>query len=174
MSTWRSPVYNHYNVTLRRHLDDNGQPSIMFYIFTCKNHPDVHPVHQRPRMQSGHGTMNLQDGVTGDGTGAANTATVPTVKYTPANHRALIAMRCAKSHRPMNSVADEDYRTEVQMLRPGTVLPHPSTVSRDMKALYVSMSIFVRTYFAVRIKSCISLNLLNDSTVSWQHDSSCH
>jgi hypothetical protein len=155
-------VYDHYNITLRRDLDDNNEPSMIFFLFTCKDHPDNHPVHQRARMQSGHGTKNLQEGLrachnrTGDGTGNAATR-VPSVKYTPANHRTLIAMRCAKSHCPMNSVADEDYWTEVEMLRPGTVLPHPSTVSRDMRSLYLTWSVLVQTYFAVRRKYYIYL-----------------
>ncbi len=76
---------------------------------------------------------------------------VPAINYTPAAHRTLIVLRCAKSHRPFNSVADEDYQAEVQMLQPGTILPHPSTVSHDIKAIYLTMSILVRQYFMVCI-----------------------
>ncbi|EIN06123.1 hypothetical protein PUNSTDRAFT_34754, partial [Punctularia strigosozonata HHB-11173 SS5] len=56
--------------------------------------------------------------------------------YNPLRHRALIALRCSASHRSFNSVLDADYRAEVEMLRPGTTLPSPLTVSRDAKAIY--------------------------------------
>ena len=72
--------------------------------------------------------------------------------YSEAAHRALIGLRCAKSHRPFNSVLDDDYQTEVQMLRPGTKIPHPMTVSRDVNAMYFEMSKHVRNYF----QACIS------------------
>jgi hypothetical protein len=108
-------------------------------------------------MLSGHGTKNLQVGVTAcnkhfgvtSGDTPVRRAGVP---FSPAAHRTLIAMRCAKNHRPFNSVLDEDYRTEVEMLRPGTIVPSPVTVSRDIKAIYVEMSKSVRNYFVVRFE----------------------
>jgi hypothetical protein len=42
---------------------------------------------------------------------------------------------------------DEDYQAEVNMLRPGTKLPHPATVSRDIQAIYLDMSRHIRDYF---------------------------
>jgi hypothetical protein len=71
------------------------------------------------------------------------------VPYTPETHRALIALRCAKHSRPINSILDDDYRTEVEMLRPGTVLPHSTTVQRDLVDIYIHMSTFVMNYFMV-------------------------
>ncbi|EIN05206.1 hypothetical protein PUNSTDRAFT_36609, partial [Punctularia strigosozonata HHB-11173 SS5] len=56
--------------------------------------------------------------------------------YSPLRHRALIALRCASSHRSFNSVLDADYRAKVEMLRPGTVLPSPLTILRDTVAIY--------------------------------------
>jgi hypothetical protein len=35
------------------------------------------------------------------------------------------------------------------MLRPGTKLPHPATVSRDIQAIYLDMSKHLRNYFQV-------------------------
>lgn len=35
------------------------------------------------------------------------------------------------------------------MLRPGTIVPHPTTVSDDIKHLYVELSKVVRAYFKV-------------------------
>jgi len=71
------------------------------------------------------------------------------VPYTPETHRALIALHCAKHSRPINSILDDDYRTEVEMLHPGIALPHPTTVQRDLVNIYIQMSIFVMNYFVV-------------------------
>ncbi|KII90073.1 hypothetical protein PLICRDRAFT_108714 [Plicaturopsis crispa FD-325 SS-3] len=57
-------------------------------------------------------------------------------------------MRCARSRRPFNSVADPDYLAEVQLLRPGTVVPHPSTVSRDARDIYLQASNHIKEYFS--------------------------
>ncbi|KDR68281.1 hypothetical protein GALMADRAFT_35039, partial [Galerina marginata CBS 339.88] len=71
------------------------------------------------------------------------------VAYSPATHRTLLALRCAKNQRPFNSVADEDYLLEVSMLRPNTVVPKPITVSRDINKIYIEMSKLVREYLSV-------------------------
>jgi hypothetical protein len=126
-------------------------------VFTCKTHPTEHKPHFRPRKKTGKGTSNLQSGITqcferrGENRpGDAREAQVTAIPYTEAAHRALIALRCAKNHRPFNSVLDEDYQAEVNMLRPGTKLPHPATVSRDIQAIYLDMSKHIRDYFEVR------------------------
>jgi hypothetical protein len=49
----------------------------------------------------------------------------------------------------MNEILDDDYQTEVEMLRPGTVVPHPTTIQRDLVNIYEHMSDFVRNYFLV-------------------------
>jgi hypothetical protein len=46
-------------------------------------------------------------------------------------------------------VLDEDYQAEVDMLCPGTKLPHPATVSRDIQAIYLDMSRHICNYFQV-------------------------
>jgi len=148
-------VYDHYNITLRRDMDTYGKPSSMFFVFTCKKHPDHHPIHVRPRMLSSQGTSNLKSGMETchklELDGPADADRPPSIPYSTAAHRTLIALRCARNHRSFNSVQDEDYQAEVEMLRPGTIVPSPNTVSRDIKALYLQMSIFVRSYFAVSI-----------------------
>ncbi|KAJ7723015.1 hypothetical protein DFH07DRAFT_722484, partial [Mycena maculata] len=50
-------------------------------------------------------------------------------KYTPAHHHALIALHCASSHRPFNTIRDPFYLEEIKLLRPGTSVPSPATVS---------------------------------------------
>lgn len=70
--------------------------------------------------------------------------------YTPARHRTLIALRCATEQRPFNMVTDKYYKMEVDLLRRGTLIPSPNTVSRDIRDLYVELSKDVRDYFVVR------------------------
>ena len=105
-------------------------------------------------MSTGHGTKNIQDGVKACdkrvGTVTDTTMVESTGQpYSAAAHRTLIAMWCAKNHRPFNSVLDEDYQAEVEMLHPGTILPGPQTVSHDIKSIYAKMSKNVQNYFLV-------------------------
>ena len=154
-ASWRSPVYDHFDITLCRDLDASGRPQALSFVFSCKVDPAHHPAHHRARMSTGHGTKNIQDGVkacdkrVGTVTGSTTAVKYTGKPYSPAAHRTLIAMRCAKNHRPFNSVLDEDYQAEVAMLRPGTILPSPQTVSRDIKSIYAEMSKNVRNYFMV-------------------------
>ncbi|KIJ58078.1 hypothetical protein HYDPIDRAFT_59895, partial [Hydnomerulius pinastri MD-312] len=69
--------------------------------------------------------------------------------YSKAAHQVIIALRCATHQRPFNMVNDKYYKMEVQMLRPGTELPHPTTVSKDIKYLYIDLASDVRAYFVV-------------------------
>ncbi|KAF8835609.1 hypothetical protein BDN67DRAFT_912737 [Paxillus ammoniavirescens] len=69
--------------------------------------------------------------------------------YSVAAHRAIIALRCAKNQHPFNMVKDKYYLMEVEMLQPGTVVPHPTTVSLDIKDLYKALAVDVREYFIV-------------------------
>ncbi|KIJ06879.1 hypothetical protein PAXINDRAFT_58178, partial [Paxillus involutus ATCC 200175] len=69
--------------------------------------------------------------------------------YTPARHRALIAMCCAVSRRPFNIVKDAQYVQEVELLRPGTVIPSPTTVLRDVTKIYKEGAKQVKEYFKV-------------------------
>jgi hypothetical protein len=106
------------------------------------------------RSKSSDGTSNLQMGITKciERNGGKIPAKISenTITYSKAAHRALIALRCAKNHRPFNSILDSEYLQEVEMLRPGTILPHPITISRDIKAIYLEMSKHIQWYFKVR------------------------
>ncbi|KAF6749030.1 hypothetical protein DFP72DRAFT_819607, partial [Ephemerocybe angulata] len=70
--------------------------------------------------------------------------------YSEANHRAVVALRCAENQRPYNMVEDRLYKVEVEMLRPGTTPPKPATVSRDVQRLFIDMAVLVAQYFMVR------------------------
>ena len=114
-----------------------------------KMYPMIHTHTHAQRKISG-GTSNLQLGVAQcnkhhgiSGTQVSQSGP----PYPEAAHCALIALHCTKHHWPFNSVLDDDYQTEVQMLRPGTKIPHPMTVSRDVNAMYFEMSKHVRNYF---------------------------
>jgi hypothetical protein len=58
-------------------------------------------------------------------------------------------MCCAANRRPFNSVKDPFYLQEVELLRPGTAVPSPSTVSRDIQAIYLAGAIAIKEYFEV-------------------------
>jgi hypothetical protein len=80
---------------------------------------------------------NIQDGIKACDKHVGTVNNTTTVKstgqpYSAAAHHTLIAMWCAKNHCPFNSVLDEDYQAEVEMLHSGTILPGPQTVSHDI------------------------------------------
>ncbi|KAJ7793724.1 hypothetical protein B0H13DRAFT_1675497 [Mycena leptocephala] len=123
----------------------------MIYVFTCRAKHPSHSATERPREKTGNGTSNLKrtaekcDSERGLVVGPQ--ASGP--PYSVAAHRAIIAMRTATSNRPFNSVNDKYYKMEVELLRPGTTIPAPSTVSRHLNLLYLELSKDVRQYFTV-------------------------
>jgi hypothetical protein len=58
---WKSKIYDHYEVSLERHLRGDGSPDYITYIFTCRVDPTSHH-HKRKWMQNGQGTKNLKQG----------------------------------------------------------------------------------------------------------------
>jgi len=155
-------------LTLCHKVDDHQKPKKLVFVFTCKVGPTNHTPHVRPHMSIGHGTKNLQEGVwscdkcLGVATGAVSVQPAGE-PYTPAGHCTLIALRCAKNHCPFNSVLDDDYQAEVEMLQPGMIIPSPQMVSCDIKAMYAEMSKHVQNYFmACHLYICMVLLLLNN------------
>ncbi|KAF9011675.1 hypothetical protein BDZ89DRAFT_886360, partial [Hymenopellis radicata] len=73
--------------------------------------------------------------------------------YTPVRHRTILALRSAASKRPYNAVNDPWYQAEVEMWRPGTLIPSADTVAEDVRRLYIGYAPLVRKYFEV----CISV-----------------
>jgi hypothetical protein len=153
---WTSKSYDHYTITIRR-LDEDGRKTLIFK-FTCKHLSPTHDSHERERCKTSGGTTNLQksaakcDAARGVMplptlvTAASGSASLP---YSEAAHRTVIALRSATSHRPFNAVADKYYKMEVELLRPGTKIPSPKTVSLDINTLYLELSKGVRAYFKV-------------------------
>lgn len=108
-------------------------------------------------MKTGEGTSNLvrtmnlclqSRGIDPHADSTANTGQ-QILPYNHALHRVLIALRCARNSRPFNIVMDKDYHTEVQMLRPGTVIPKPKMVSNDINTMYIELSRHVQQYLMV-------------------------
>ena len=150
--TWKSSAYDHYCVSVNR-IDADDERYIDF-IFTCKHGASNHPPQRRRRMGTKDGTGNLRRTL-GKCSEQLQLVTEPhsadDIPYSSAAHRVLIALRCATSKRLFNSVSDEFYAREVQMLRPGTKLPSPSTVSHDIAKMYENGSHMVKQYFLVSL-----------------------
>lgn len=106
-------------------------------------------------MRTSNGTANLKNSaLTCDfqcGTNLLPGTLSSSIPYSEAAHRAVIALRCATSNRPFNFVSDKYYLLEIDMLRPGTHLPSPDTVSNDIKDIYHGIASKVRDYFKVCI-----------------------
>jgi hypothetical protein len=158
-------VYEHYDVSVER---DNSSQQIT-YVFKCKYSEETHETHRRLWTKTGNGTTDMQKSVTECDATHGVTATSLTSSmgtYTPGTHHVIIAMKSATSNRPFNAVRDKYYRMEVEMLRPGTKIPHVTTVSLDIKLLYVELSKTVCDYFKVSVVivvSCSSSNYKSDS-----------
>lgn len=167
---WQSPVYDHYNTSLQHLTTPDGHPRSLLFVFTCKlNMPD-HPIITRPREKTSEGTGNLKkamdvclkkSGQFYSSHSTLSTKTASTGPYTYATHRVLIALRCAKNYRPFNMVSDEDYIAEVCLLRPGTKIPDPATISRDVKRIYEGMALHVKKYFLVSLYLYFLIMLTN-------------
>jgi hypothetical protein len=56
--------------------------------------------------------------------------------YSPARFRFLLAMWCARRHRPFKIVHDDELVEIFQMLYDRVDVPHPTTVSRDVKEIF--------------------------------------
>ena len=154
---WQSNVYDHYVTTVNCICDPfSSQPERIEFIFTCRTHPENHqqPLHH-DWSKTGDGTTKFLKDIQmcEEKQGIYQPQPAPkAVPYTPETHHAvcaLIALHCAKHSHPINSIFDDNYHIEVEMLRPGTVLPHPTTVRCDLIDIYIHMSTFVMNYFMV-------------------------
>jgi hypothetical protein len=46
-ATWRSSVYDHFDITLCHEMDARGRPKILFCVFSFKVDPAHHPANIR-------------------------------------------------------------------------------------------------------------------------------
>ncbi|KAG2347655.1 hypothetical protein BDR05DRAFT_876159 [Suillus weaverae] len=112
-------------------------------------------------MQNGQGMKKFQHGVdecekrrgveagTLDAVGAQQTLENSVSSCTQAAHCALIALCCAVSKCPFNFVTDPHYIAEVQLLRPGVIIPNTHTITHDVSAIYLEGSKQLKVYFSV-------------------------
>lgn len=151
--TWKSAVYGHYNIS----LECCNTTHTLTFQFTCRFDPTEHASLTHARAATSQGTSNLERGRhkcdkahgVDPSTSGNNIQLQPPPQYSYAKYRAFIAAHCASSRRPFNSVADPHYIQEVEMLRPGTKLPSPATVSRDVNRMYEVGVDVVQKYFSV-------------------------
>ena len=119
--TLRSKTYDHYDVTIR--CIHHGQQRQIQYIYKCKFKAKSHNIIEQLWSKTGDGTSNLTkaaskcDAARGISSPEASitTASGP-VSYPVAEHRVIIALKSATSHRPFNAVHDKYYRMEVEFL----------------------------------------------------------
>lgn len=151
---WRSSAYQHYKIYLGRVLDSMHHPHHLVFRFECKYGHSSHKTQYRNRLKTSSGTQallssakacNSRQGIIQIKEPTSNHFS----SYSEARHRVLIALRCAQSKQSFNSVTDPLYQEEVELLRPGTVLPSPMTVSRDLQTIYACAIDGVKQYFAV-------------------------
>jgi hypothetical protein len=136
--SWTSKAYDHFNVSVNRDSASN----FLSLRFTCIHAlPSCEPIN-RTRHELGQGTSFLQrraencDKASGRSASKSHLAVTPTHQpYSEAAHRAILAMRCATSHRPLNMVKDPLYKAVVELLRPGTKIPDPTTLRNDLPLL---------------------------------------
>jgi hypothetical protein len=114
-------------------------------------------------MNTSQGTTNLRQTLTqcclrrGVGKASGSSANAQqdlhnsVSRYNPIRHRAIIALRCASSHRAFQMVSDPYYKKEVELLCPGTVILGPLTVSHDVKLVYEQGSLHIKKYFSVGV-----------------------
>jgi hypothetical protein len=150
--TWRSPAYKHYIVEVYReynHAHDPPTLNEIFFCFSCKYHDPDHPPHYRGRTKTGGGTTFLLEKAKSCDArrsslsllSASDSETKPDIpSYSDAKHRAILALWSANSHRSFESLTDKFHRMEVDFLRPGTKLPSPETISRDVKAVHLKLA----------------------------------
>ncbi|KAK7034395.1 hypothetical protein R3P38DRAFT_3185246 [Favolaschia claudopus] len=156
-SKWKSDAYNHFTPSLVRDLSTT--PRTIKIVLTCKFGDPKHNSFERLRSATGtFNTSNMLSSVktcvSRDPSRASSIIVQPAppgaLEYSEAMHRTLIALRCSCSKRAFNQVEDKWYRLEVEMLRPGTVVPSADTVAEDVQRLYVLLARDVKKYFAQR------------------------
>ena len=149
-------------------VDETSGDRSLSFVFTCKTHPELHSwgsIIRAWKKGGTDGTSNLQKAADAclwkQGIELQKNTSADAIPYSESGHCVLIAMRCAKQSRSTNSVLDEDYRWEVEMLCPGTKVPYPMTVQQDLIHIYEHASTWVVNYFLV-----LSLTILQWIT-SW-------
>jgi hypothetical protein len=56
---WKSPIYKHYSVSVKRELQLDGSPGQILFCFRCRYDHATHDDQYRARVKTGQGTSNL-------------------------------------------------------------------------------------------------------------------
>jgi len=123
----------------------------MVFIFTCITDPENHKPHRRACQKTSSGTHDLWLGCDSCNKchGVVLQVKTTSAAYSESTHCALIVLHCAKYHHLLNMVLDDEYKQEIELLQPGTKLPHPTTLSCDIHHVYVDGSKIVQEYFII-------------------------
>ncbi|CAE6473416.1 unnamed protein product [Rhizoctonia solani] len=148
---WRAPIYGHYTLSLRRDIDKLGGRTIWF-VLTCKTNPVRHKPQSRRRGDDSSGTKKFNDtankcNIQCNRIEGAEETVSGVREFSLARFRALLALWCARNHRPFEMISDDLLVAIVNELRPGTALPDPTTLSRDIQSLYQRNMQAIRHYF---------------------------
>ncbi|KAK7021616.1 putative AC transposase [Favolaschia claudopus] len=144
-SKWKSDAYNHFTPSLVRDLSTT--PRTIKIVLTCKFGDPKHNSFERLRSATGtFNTSNMLSSVKTCVSRDPSRASSIIVQSAPPG-----ALEYSEDHaRAFNQVEDKWYRLEVEMLRPGTVVPSADTVAEDVQRLYVLLARDVKKYFAQR------------------------
>ncbi|KAG8747952.1 hypothetical protein FRC11_012206, partial [Ceratobasidium sp. 423] len=147
---WRAPIYGHYIYILsveRRHDEQK-----IWYKFTCKSDPQRHKALYRWHKDDSSGTKKFIDAANWCNA-RLNVAQQPeesteqVSQFSLARFQAFLALWCARNHRPFEMINDDLFAAIVNELRPGTLLPDSTTLSRDVQSLYQQNMQAIRHYF---------------------------
>jgi hypothetical protein len=160
LKSWRSRIYDHFDTSLEHRFNDAGELSLWFK-FTCRTDPTQHAPQYRARKDTSSGTNNLlRKALACDARHhsheLAKSSSAAPRPFSLARFRALLALWCAQNHRPFELVDNELFGAIVDELRPGTLLPDPTTISRDVRVIYRKNEDWIRQYFEV----CTNRNFL--------------
>ncbi|CAE6371524.1 unnamed protein product [Rhizoctonia solani] len=150
MSSWTSYIYAHFNVFVERRVDEYGEQTLWFR-FECKNDPILHTQY-RARKDTSSGTHNLIRGADAcqlacNAAQSSLASTEEVREFSLARLRTLIALWCTRNHRPFELFRDDLFAAIVHELRPGTTIPDPSTISRDVRSIYINNKESICRYF---------------------------
>ncbi|GJE85026.1 hAT transposon family protein [Phanerochaete sordida] len=135
MASWRSSVYDHFEPPEIIVVDGEIK-----YKFICKTSPSTKPL---TRARWDDSTSNLVRHVN-----ACNKSSKPPpgqkaiddfaqgTTYNPAKFRVKLNIWIARRHRPYNIVQDPEFLELLRMLNAKVEVPHPTTISRDIREIF--------------------------------------
>lgn len=89
------------------------------------------------------------------------------ITYTAERMHLLLALWCARRHRPYAIVEDPEIKEVFRMLYPRVYIPSCSTVSRDVKVLHRDMKVGLMTLLVVCSSSPCYIHCALLTIVSW-------